>query len=56
MDMVEIVDVALGFDDPVTNWTYLLIMRNSLSIPTMGHNLMSPFFLREAGLYVDETP
>ena len=56
MDMVEIVDVALAYDDPITTRTYLLIMRNALYIPTMEHNLISLFILREAGLYVDDTP
>ena len=56
MDMVEIVDVALGFVDLIMSQTYLLIMRNALYIPTMKHNLISSFILREADLYVDETP
>ena len=56
MDKVEIVDVAMAFDDPITTRTSILIMRNALYIPSMGHNLIPPFILREAGLYVDETP
>ena len=56
MDKVEIVDVAMAFDDPITTRTFILIMRNALYIPSMGHNLIPPFILREAGLYVDETP
>ena len=35
---------------------YPLVMRNALLIPTMDHNPSPPFLLREAGLYVDETP
>ena len=56
MEKVEIVDVAMAFDDPISTQTYILIMRNALHIPSMGHNLLPPFMLREAGLQVDETP
>ena len=56
MNKVEIVDVAMAYDDPFTLKTYLFVMRNALYIPTMGHNLIPPFILREAGLHVDETP
>ena len=56
MDKVEIVDVAMAFDDPITTRTFILVMRNALYIPSMGHNLIPPFIMREASLYVDETP
>ena len=56
MDKVEIVDVAMAYDDPITTRTFILIMRNALYIPSMGHNLIPPFIMREASLYVDETP
>jgi len=56
MDMVEILDVAMAYDDPVTLTTTILVMRNSLYVPTMDHNLIPPFVMREAGLTVDETP
>ena len=56
MEMVEIGDVALAYDDPISLLTYILVMRNALLIPTMDHNLIPPFLIREAGLYVDETP
>jgi hypothetical protein len=56
MDMVEIGDVAIAYDNPISLQTYLLVMRNALLIPTMDHNLIPPFLLRMAGLQVDETP
>ncbi len=56
MDKVEIVDVAMAFDDPITTRTFILVMRNALYIPSMEHNLIPPFIMREASLYVDETP
>ena len=56
LDDVEIGDVAMAYDHPQTGITYILVMRNALLIPTMDHNLIPPFLLREAGLFVDETP
>ncbi len=56
MDMVEIGDAAIAYDNPILHITYLSVMQNTLLIPTMNHNLILPFLLREAGLYVDETP
>ncbi len=56
MDMVEIGDAVIAYDDPISHVTYLLLMQNTLLIPTMDHNLIPLFLLREAGLYVDKTP
>ena len=56
MDMVEIGDAAMCFDDPISLETYILVMKNALLIPTMGHSLIPPFLIREAGLILDETP
>jgi hypothetical protein len=55
MDMVEIGDAAIGYDYPILHVTSLLVMGNALLISTMNHNLIPPFLLREAGLYVDKT-
>jgi len=35
--------------------TYLLVMRNALLIPSMSHNLLPPFLIREESLFLDET-
>ena len=56
LDDVEIGDVAMAYDHPRTGITYILVMRNALLIPTMDHNLIPPFLIREAGLFLDETP
>jgi hypothetical protein len=56
MDMVEIGDVAMCYDDPISLITYILVMKNVLLIPSMGHNLIPPFLIREAGLLLDENP
>jgi len=56
MERVEIGDVAMAYDDPYTGATTILIMRNSLLIDSMDHNLLPPFLIREASLFLDETP
>ena len=56
MDMVEIGDVAIAYDNPISLQAYLLVMRNALLIPMMDHNLIPPFLIWMAGLQVDETP
>ena len=56
MEQVEIGDVAIAYDDPYSSRTYLLVMRNALLIPSMDHNLLPPFLVREASLFLDETP
>ena len=53
---VPIVDGALAYDCPRTNQTYILVFKNALHVPSMTHNLVPPFILREAGLKVKETP
>jgi hypothetical protein len=54
MERVEIGDVAIAYDDPYSLETYLLVMRNVLLIPSMDHNLLPPFLVREASLFLDE--
>ena len=56
MERVEIGDVAIAYGDPISLVTYLLVMRNALLIPSMSHNLLPPFLIREASLFLDETP
>jgi hypothetical protein len=56
MNMVEIDDVAIAYNDTISLQTCLLVMRNALLIPMMDHNLIPPFLIQLAGLQVDETP
>ncbi len=56
MELVEIGDAAVAYDDPISLQTYLLVMRNVLLSPTMDHNLIPLFLIWAAGLYVNETP
>ena len=53
---VPIVDAAIAYDCPYSLKTYILVARNVLHVPTMEHNLVPPFIMREAGLEVNEIP
>jgi len=53
---VKIVDVALKYECPFTGMVYILLVKNALSVPSMQHNLIPPFMLREAGIMVNDTP
>ena len=56
MERVEIGDVAVAYNTLYLHETYLLVMRNVLLIPLMDHNLLPPFLVQEALLFLDETP
>ncbi len=56
MEQVEIGDTAMCFDDQVSLKTFILVLLNAFFIPSMDHNLLSPFLVREAGIFLDETP
>ena len=45
MEMVELGDAVVAYDDPISFQTYLLVMRNVLLIPTMDHNLILWFLI-----------
>ena len=51
---VPIVDAAFAYDCPATMKTYILIARNDLHVPSMDHNLIPPFIMREAGITVND--
>jgi hypothetical protein len=51
-----LVDAALQYECPYDGKIYILIIRNALHIPSMTHNLIPPFMMREAGLEVKDTP
>ena len=54
--VVEIVDAAVQYDCPYDNKEVILVIRNALSVPSMEHNLIPPFIMREAGVMVSTTP
>ena len=56
MEKVAIVDAAIAYDDPYSLKTYIIIIKNALHVPSMSHNLIPPFIMREAGLIINEEP
>ena len=53
---VPIVDTAIRYDFPYSGETYLLIVRNTLSITDMDHNFIPLFVMIEAGVDVKYVP
>ena len=53
---VELVDAALKYECPYSREVKILIIRRGLHIPSMTHNLLLPFMLREAGIQINEIP
>eukprot|EP00957_Ditylum_brightwellii_P015461 1163567-Ditylum_brightwellii.AAC.1 len=49
-------DAAVKYDCPHIDKTYMLLVRNALYVPSMDHNLIPPFVLREAEIKVNYTP
>ena len=53
---LSIVDAGLLYECPYSGKSYILIVRNAISVPSMVHNLVPPFIIREAGVQVKEVP
>ena len=53
---VELVDAALKYECPYSGNIKILIIRMGLYIPSMTHNLLPPFMLRESGIHINEVP
>jgi hypothetical protein len=52
----SIVDAAVRYDCPCSGQMHVLALRNALFVPSMRHNLMPPFVMREAGTRVNDAP
>jgi hypothetical protein len=53
---VPIVDVAVKYECPYNETTYILVIRNEFHVPLMQNNLIPPFMIREAGIILNDTP
>ena len=53
---IKIVSVAVAYDCPITNHTFILLFHQVLHIPTMKRHLLCPFQLREHDIVVNDTP
>lgn len=51
---LQIVDCALMHECPYTQRKVILVATGALHVPSLSHNLVHPFILREAGVKVDE--
>ena len=51
---VELVDAALKYECPYSGEVKILIIRRGLHVPSMTHNLLPPFMLREAGIKIND--
>ena len=53
---IPIVGAAIQYDCPYDGVGRILVIRNALHVPSMRHNLMPPFVMREAGIQLRDTP
>ena len=53
---VHLVDAALKYECHYSGEVKILIIRRALHVPSMTHNLLPPFMLREAGILINEVP
>ena len=53
---VPIVDRDLAYDYPYPGIAYVLVIRNSLRVPSMDHNLIPLFIIRAGGVIVNYVP
>eukprot|EP00957_Ditylum_brightwellii_P192635 14667407-Ditylum_brightwellii.AAC.1 len=51
---IRLVNAALNYDCPLTDKTYILLLRSALHVLSMNHNLIPPFVLRETGIMVKD--
>ena len=56
LQRVPIVDALLLYECPYTGKIFILVARNVLYVPSMVHNLIPSFVLRQAGLVVNNKP
>jgi hypothetical protein len=51
---VPLVDAAVRYDRD--GRVYILLIQNALYVPSLDHNLLPSFMMREAGVIVKDTP
>jgi len=53
---VQIVDAAIQYDCLYEGKSYVLVIKNSLYVPSMTNNLIPLFIMRKAGVFVNDIP
>ena len=56
LSSVPIVHAVVKYTCEVTDHVYYLMFMNALHVPSMNHNLIPPFIMREAGITVNGVP
>ena len=53
---IPIIDRDLAYDYPCAGKVYVLMFRNDPYVPSMGHNLIPSFIMRDGGVIVNDAP
>ena len=53
---VPIINAAVQYECPYCGTLHVLVIRNALHVPSVRHNLVPPFMIREEGIQVNDTP
>ena len=53
---MELVNAGLKYKCPYSGEVKILIIKRGFYVPSMTHNLLPPFMLREAGIHINEVP
>ena len=53
---VPIINAAVQYECPYSGTLHVLVIRNALHVPSVRHNLVPPFMIREEGIQVNDTP
>ena len=51
---VEVVDAVIQYDSPLNGREYMLVIQNTLWVPSMSNNLIPPFIMQENRIIVNE--
>ena len=54
--MVPLVDAMVRYNNPYNGKSYILVLQNALSVPSMDNNLIPPFMLRKMGVTMNDVP
>ena len=53
---IPVVDATVLYRCPFSGKEYILVIMNALYVPSMSHNLIAPFIIRDAGVALKTTP
>ena len=50
----QMVDATIQYDCPYDSKSFMLVVGNTIHVPSMLNNLLPPFMMREAGIIVND--